>query len=98
MTATQDTDLIPDEPATLLGVVHPPDDDGESAGPEPAPPTIDRAAAQLMTAYSQVHQELIDTRAHRDHLNDVIRGLVADEDKLRRAAAVFTKTRKPKAD
>jgi hypothetical protein len=75
--------LIPDEPADVA-----------PAGPEPAQPIFERAHADLVAAWMQVGEQLRSTREHRDLLNDEIRALVAQEELLRRANAVFAK--KPK--
>jgi hypothetical protein len=90
MTATQD--LIPDEPATLLGVVTPPDnfdEDAAAEAPMTAPTPLDEAAVAIRRAAERVTVQLATLREARQQINDEIRDLVVEDERLKRLMRVL---------
>lgn len=96
MTATPDQ-LIPDDPTTtLLGVVHPPldklynlDDDDEDADVGLSPTPLDEAAVAIRRAAERVTVQLANLREARSQINDTIRDLVAEDERLKRLVRIL---------
>ena len=88
------TPLIPDPPdedhdetSALLGVVHPPERATLIAKRSIHPPDV--AADAIRDAAAWVDGELVRLRGERERINDEIRDLVTEQDRLKRLVRVL---------
>ena len=70
-------------------IIEPGSDADGNANMSSAGSVLVRTAHEVTQALAEVRSDLIAKREQRNALNDEIRQLVADEDRLRRAARLF---------
>ncbi len=95
---TTTPDLIPDDPTSLLGVVQPPDQgwqhhsDEDALDVEPpmlSPTPLDEAAVAIRRAAERVTVQLATLRDSRAQINDEIRELVIEDERLKRLVRIL---------